>query len=310
MNNLQTASDSAATLAASLTRAASQQTFYTVRWLVDRERAADAFRAYGYFRWLDDQLDQGSRERSERIAFAQRQKALLEQCYRGETSHRVAGEESMLVDLIRRDREKNSGLQAYLRHMMAVMEFDAERRGRLISQEELASYTHHLAVAVTEALHYFIGHGSHSPRDDTRYLAAAGAHVAHILRDTRDDVAAGYFNIPREYLESHHLQPDELDREAYHRWVRSRVQLARTCFRAGRSYLTQVQNLRCRLAGYAYIARFEGVLETMARDDYRLRATYAEGTGLAAAARVVGSALWRARHRHAPAAWPRTVAVE
>ena len=44
-------------LAASITRAASKQTYYTVRFLVDRGRVADAYRAYAYFRWVDDTLD-------------------------------------------------------------------------------------------------------------------------------------------------------------------------------------------------------------------------------------------------------------
>ena len=44
----------------------------------------------------------------------------------------------------------------------------------------------------------------------------------------------------------------------------------------GRDYLAQVENLRCRLAGYAYIARFEGVLGAIEAEDYRLRPDYAE----------------------------------
>jgi phytoene/squalene synthetase len=44
-------------LAAAITSAASRQTYYTVRFLVDRPRRADAYRAYAYFRWVDDVLD-------------------------------------------------------------------------------------------------------------------------------------------------------------------------------------------------------------------------------------------------------------
>lgn len=44
-------------LASSITKAASKQTYYTIRYLVDRERVDDAYRAYGYFRWVDDILD-------------------------------------------------------------------------------------------------------------------------------------------------------------------------------------------------------------------------------------------------------------
>jgi len=55
----------------------------------------------------------------------------------------------MLVELIRNDTEKNSGLHSYLFNMMAVMAFDAERRGRLILQGELDEYTRWLATAIT-----------------------------------------------------------------------------------------------------------------------------------------------------------------
>ena len=44
------------TLAPSITKTASKQTYYTIRFLVDRERVADAYRAYAYFRWVDDTL--------------------------------------------------------------------------------------------------------------------------------------------------------------------------------------------------------------------------------------------------------------
>ena len=98
-------------LAISITRAASQQTYFTIRFLVDRERVPDAYRAYAYFRWVDDRLDQGRMERLERMAFVDRQKALLNRCYRGEQPRGLAPEERMLVDLIRNDRERSSGLQ-------------------------------------------------------------------------------------------------------------------------------------------------------------------------------------------------------
>ena len=70
--------------ASSITKAASKQTYYTIRFLVDRERVDDAYRAYAYFRWVDDILDTDSCSRSERMAFLQRQKKLPEECYCGE----------------------------------------------------------------------------------------------------------------------------------------------------------------------------------------------------------------------------------
>ncbi len=291
-------------LGASITRAASLQTYTTIRLLVDRTRVGDAFQAYAYFRWVDDWLDEPSRQRSERLAFARRQAGLIDACYRGEPIEPAALEENMLLGLIRKDAEKDSGLQAYIRNMMFVMLFDAERRGRLISAEELDRYARSLAAAVTEALHFFIGHGSYSPHGPTRYLAAQGAHIVHMLRDTVDDNKLGYFNVPREYVKANGISPLDVDSAPYRAWVKHRVQLARNCFRAGRSYLSQASSLRCRLAGYAYIARFETVLDSIERDAYVLRPDYHEAKGAKAGAQMGLSVLRAAFNNHPAAAQP------
>lgn len=273
------------TPASVITKAASKQTYYTIRFLVDRERVDDAYRAYGYFRWVDDTLDAESGAGPARMAFLERQKSLLETCYRGDEAPRDASiPEKILVELVEHDQEKNSGLQSYLRNMMQVMEFDASRRGRLISQVELNEYTHWLATAVMECIHHFIGHDDFAPHDETRYLAVSAAHITHMLRDTYDDLRTGYHNIPREVIEENQIEPQEVHSDAYRAWVESRVQLAREYFKAGKDYFARVQNSRCRLACFAYIARFEWLLDTIEREDYQLRPQYEErksfGTGL------------------------------
>lgn len=262
--------------AESITKTASKQTYYTIRLLVDRDRIEDAYRSYAYFRWVDDSLDAESITGAERSAFIQRQKSLLEKCYRDEIPRDVDIQEQMLVELLQNDHEKNSGLQSYLRNMMQVMDFDARRRGGLISQVELNEYTRSLAVAVTDNLHHFIGHGEFAPYDETRYLAVSAAHIVHMLRDTFDDLQAGYYNIPREVLDANHIGPEDVHSDAYRAWVKSRVQLAREYFETGRNYFARVQNARCRLACFAYIARFDWLLDTFEREDYFLRPQYDE----------------------------------
>jgi phytoene/squalene synthetase len=261
-------------LAAAITKSASKQTFYTISLFVDRERVADAFRAYGYFRWVDDITDAESGLISEKIAFADRQKALLESCYCGETPDDLCPEEWMLVDLVRNDAEKNHSLQMYLRNMMDVMIFDANRRRRVISQSELFQYSHKLAEAVTEAMYYFIGHDDPTPLHEARYMAVTAAHITHMLRDALEDVENGYYNIPGEYLVRCGITPGDVKDQPYRDWVCGRVQLARGYFKMGRECMAQVRNLRCRLAGYAYTARFEWMLNAIERDNYCLRSDY------------------------------------
>jgi len=268
--------ESSGSLAASITRSASKQSYYTIHFFVDRDRIADAYRAYGYFRWVDDVIDDVAASNEERTAFAYRQQTLLDSCYRGILPDDLCKEEWMLVDLVHNDVEKNSGLRIYLHNMMDVMIFDAQRRGRTISQVELHEYSHKLGKAVTEVLYYFIGHDVPSPRHEARYLAVTAAHITHMLRDAMEDVEAGYYNIPREYLDTRDFLPNDVTHQAYREWVCGRVQLARWYFQLARECTSQVKNFRCRLVGYAYTARFEWMLNTIERDNYCLRCEYPE----------------------------------
>jgi hypothetical protein len=282
-------------LAAAITRSASRQTDATIRYLVDRDRREDAYRAYAYFRWIDDALDaevgadaDPEMERCIRRRFLDRQRSLLDRSLRGETIRDASPQEAMLVELVRGAGPAEAGLESYLRTMMLVMDFDVRRRGHLVSATELDEYTRWLAIAVTEAIAHFIGHDAATPQDETRYRAVSGAHVLHMLRDTFDDLRAGYYNVPRELLETHSIGPGAVNCDAYRGWVRERVALARADLDAGRSYFARVESRRHRLAGLAYIARFEWLIEVLERDDYRLREAYRERASLATGLRMGG----------------------
>lgn len=277
-----------ARLAAEMTHAASTQSYYTIRFLADRDRVDDAYRAYAYFRWIDDRIDEGGGSAAERAVFLRRQQGLVEAGYRGRMPRDLCPEEQLLADLIAGDEEPGSGLRAYLDNMMAVMTFDLERRGRPISAADLDRYVDLLATGVIEALLHFIGHDYPAPRTEARPAAVRGACIIHMLRDLVEDCAAGYYNIPAEYLAAHGIGPDDRDNPAFRAWVAERVALARDSFREGREYIAQVGNARCRLAGRAYIARFEYVAGLIERDGYRLRASYPER-------KSPGAALWMFR---------------
>jgi hypothetical protein len=126
-----------------------------------------------------------------------------------------------------------------------------------------------------------------------------------MLRDTFDDLETGYINVPREVLEASGIGPADVHSEAYRAWVAERVTLARSCFEGGRDYFARVEAPRHRLAGLAYMARFEWLIETLEREGYRLRPRYDErrslGIGLRmgwqAIAGMVGSAPVGAPHR-------------
>ena len=122
-----------------------------------------------------------------------------------------------------------------------------------------------------------------------------------MLRDALDDAAAGYYNIPREVVAANGIAPWDVESKPYREWVKGRVGQARACFRVGRDYLAQVENLRCRMAGYAYIHRSEVVLDSIEREGYTLRARYPERKGRRREVEMIICALWMALNYRRPA---------
>jgi phytoene/squalene synthetase len=160
--------------------------------------------------------------------------------------------------------------------MFAIIEFDARRKGRLISGEELNWYVNTLGKSVTEGLLYFIGNGNPYPDSENRYQAGIAAHISHLLRDTGQDNQDGFYNIPGEYLEEQDIERSDVNNPAYKDWVRKRVDSARVLFEDGKQYLDEVDVLRCKIVGYWYCTRFEVVLDTIEKDGYLLREEYNE----------------------------------
>jgi len=275
--------NSSAALAQSITRNSSTQSYIIARLLVDKDLADDCLRAYAYFRWADDVIDVSAHSDEERLTFIRGQRELVDRLYRGERPDDLTPEEQMVADLIKHDRGENSGLQSFIRNFIEVLEFDAGRKGRPISQAELAWYSRCLGKAVTDAIQYFIANGHAYPGDENRYLAATAAHITHMLRDMAEDLTEGFINVPHEWLADHDIGNNEQDLglntmndPAFREWVRDQVELARVYFREGKRYLDQLDVLRCKIAGYWYCARFECVLDAIERDGYILRPEYHE----------------------------------
>ena len=268
--------DPTAILARSITKSGSIQTYFTTRLMVDKDLVDDFFRAYAYFRWIDDVVDVSSQSAEERRSFISGQRRLIDNLYDQETVAELAPEEEILQDLINNDRGENSGLQSFIRNMFAIIEFDALRKGRLISEGELDWYVNTLGKSVTDGLLYFIGNGNPYPESENRYQAGIAAHISHLLRDMHQDDADGFINIPREYLEEKNINHKDMSDPAYKGWVQKRVELARELFVEGKRYLDELDVLRCKIVGYWYCARFEVVLDTIEGDEYLLRKEYHE----------------------------------
>ncbi|MBU1077803.1 MAG: squalene/phytoene synthase family protein [Spirochaetes bacterium] len=271
-------SESTAVLARSITWKSSKQTYYTACLMVDNDLKDDFFRAYAYFRWMDDIIDEPGLSQNKRISFVKRQRKLIESFYRKKRITPLNPEEKILRDLIQNDRGRTTGLQSFIRNMFAIIEFDAKRKGRVVSDKDLKWYVKSLGRSVIDGLQYFIGNGHPYPDTDTtdRYYSAEAAHITHLLRDMVEDTANGFINIPREYIKKHKIDPKKIIDHDIRDWVRGQVDLARKFFKEGKMYIDRLDVLRCRIVGHWYCARFESILKLIEKDNYILRPKYNE----------------------------------
>jgi phytoene/squalene synthetase len=286
-----------AQLARNITWNSSKQTYLTARLMVDNGMQDDCYRAYSYFRWADDVIDDQCQTQAERMAFIQRQIRLVDGLCKAERFANLSPEEKLMADLIDHERDESCKLRSYIRNFLAILEFDAQRKGNLISQRDLEWYSDRLGVAVTDAIQHFIGHEHPYSEDERRYLAATAAHIVHMLRDMLADIQSGYFNIPRDYLEDYGIATDDIQNLAalcdpviLQDFVKGQIEIARRYFADGKDYLDTLDVLRCKLAGYWYCLRFEGTMEAIENDHYILRAEYGERHSIKTMAR----ALWMA----------------
>lgn len=274
-------------LAKKITKSSSIQTYYTIILLTDKNLVNDCFKAYAYFRWLDDEIDIELNSKSKRLLFIKRQKRIINDLYKQKKVSELSLEERIIDELIKSDTSKNSKLKSFIINFLKIIEFDADRKARIINQKELDWYSDTLGKAVTDCLQYFIGNQKHYQTSKDQYKAATAAHITHMLRDLNKDVTNGYINLPKEYLTKSKLKPDDNDNPIYQRLIKERVLQARDYFKSGKQYLDKLSVLRCKLAGYWYCFRFEQTLEKIEQDKFRLRKNYSRGRDLLTIARFI-----------------------
>jgi phytoene/squalene synthetase len=266
--------DDSAILARSITRSSDKQTYFIIKNMVDKDLVDDCFRAYSYFRWVDDQIDDILSIPDQRRDFIEKQVRMVKDLYNGIEPQNAIPEERLLVDLINHNNDNHQYLRSYIENFLAAIKFDSTRNGKIINGRELDQYSKDIGKAVTDCIFFFIGNGRKFKGDKNRYHAATAAHFTHMLRDYRSDVSNGYINIHDEYLKDHRIKPYDINSNAFRKWVRGRVNKARKYFTDGKKYIDKLSILRCKIVAYWYCARFERILDRIEHDDYLLRTEY------------------------------------
>ncbi|NMB83949.1 squalene/phytoene synthase family protein [Candidatus Roizmanbacteria bacterium] len=265
--------DNTTTLARTVTRKSSFQTYLIINLLVDRFLKDDCFKAYAYFRWFDDKIDLHCLTKKQRINFINRQKQ-LRQGYGNKKRSYLCPEEKMMIELMSNDRRRQKKLISFINNFFRIIEFDAYRKNKCIEKSELSWYAKTLSKAVTDGIEHFINHGTESPDSAEHYLAANAAHITHMLRDFKEDLEIGMINIPKEYLARWNIETTDFDSSAFRSWVKQRTVLARGYFRLGKQYIFRLPVFKRKLAACWYCNRFETVLDKIEKGGFMINRDY------------------------------------
>lgn len=261
-------------LAREITKKSGLETYYIIKFLADKHKVNDAYKAYAYFRWLDDQIDENLKNRKDKQKFIKRQKTIIELSYRRKKPAIVHPQERMITELIENDSKPNSKLKSYIMNFFSIIAFDAGRKDKIIPEKKLNWYSETIGKAATDCILYFIGNNISYTESTDQYKAASAAHIVHSLRDLKHDLKTGYINIPKEFLEKNKSDITNISDYELIPWVKNRTGLAKRYFESGKKYIKKLPNPKCKLAAILYCLRFEPLIFIIEKDKYILRENY------------------------------------
>jgi len=225
---------------------------------------------YAYFRWLDDYIDEPNTESFVCRQMVANQKELLVGAYCNPRMSVSSTPEAMIVSVIDYDKSRGMLLKTSIMDMIAALEWDTYRRGKVVSSKELAQYSWWLGRSYTKALQAFIAYPYKYPDHEYRYYAGVGAHITHIMRDFYEDLSLGYINISKEDIRHYSIDIRCPIALSLREWAQKTVITARKYINWGKLYLSTLPIFRCRLMGYIYCSRYEMVLDVIEDADFDL----------------------------------------
>jgi len=187
---------------------------YLMTWLFPQGRGKLFWKVYVYFRWVDDIIDDMSISQKFKKEFILEQKKKLNAIYSGRRPN-MDYEEKGIYDVIKSfsNHKKKRELKKHIFNMMWTFDYDVKRVGNHIKEKEFMKYSKYIGGAYAFMLIHSYDPEDHFHRYDNEcrkkfnaipikvgFDMAHFSHIAHIIRDYKDDIKKGYLNFP-EHLD-------------------------------------------------------------------------------------------------------------
>ena len=180
---------------------------------------------YAYFRWFDDIIDSRKLKGNDINFIVERQKRFLSQLYKEEIPEELSTEELFLAHLVSFDKRYNKNIRKDLETLVDTLEFDSNRRNKLLSNEELNSYIdNNVRPYVNISLAIF--NQSHVQKEGI-YLTAKAGFVIDYIYSLRDDINLGYVNISKEDIRNYNINLSDLNSIEIRNWIKDKLNLVK-----------------------------------------------------------------------------------
>jgi len=238
------------------------------KFFLRKKARSFSYLLYSYFRKIDDFVDSPLNDKKTLTEFINEQKRMVEKFYAGSKTNG----RSVIGRVIEYDLKNNCRLKSCIMRMFEVFEFDIERKNKIVSEAQLTGYSRNLSDSYTRLLLYFI-----EPRYECRQedvLLAHASHLAHMLRDLKEDKELGYINISQEDMVGYKLQSTDCSDSGFKEWLKVRVQLIKKYFKNAKKTLNKNHLFLIKLTGYLYSSRYETVIRQIEENGYVLKTRY------------------------------------
>lgn len=246
-------------------------TFWLGRLCFGPAAYKDLVLLYRFLREIDDYVDAPGRSYRDAKVFLKRHRCWIEEAYTRPELCPVR----LISPVIEYDRKNGRRLEPVIAGMLDVFEFDAQRKGQVVSRDELLSYSKALTRCYVGMLLAFLD-GPGDCRTAGEVLAHA-CHRVHMLRDYHEDSKLGYINVPQEALRKHGLNvlgSSDKDLRAY---VREESGSIAALFKQGKDELARTARLRVKIIGAMYCFHYETILHRLEDSSYCLQRNYPAG---------------------------------
>jgi hypothetical protein len=222
--------------------------------------------AFAWLKRLDDLVDENP-DAGRALEILAEHRELVARVYAGEPIGDVLdGPARFAVPFLVWDRGRGSRLRSGVERLLATMEFDTCRRGRVLDAATLAAHERELGATITCSLASLV-----APTDTLPAEFVAVASIAYLradaLIDLRHDLALGIINISREDLVRHAVAPDPAE-PGLHAWVAEQAAVVLEHFERALALGRQLDRWSLRLLATLYLStKRRGLRRFLARED-------------------------------------------